>query len=189
MFTNETISAYCSRFLYCISQSNVEVYTLRSSEFPETLNFPSPCMIGMQPLIGLLNIVVSGPHIILLNKFIQDTFLKPTIKKVLQTPFALSKSGLQIEDKRNERSLNKSADPAVDGFNLYVFKAPYLTNLLNELSELATSHKENNRDYYYNLTLEAYHLVEFRASQLSAQICYLNQYFSQGRVFDGFLKN
>eukprot|EP01117_Protostelium_nocturnum_P009204 TRINITY_DN3297_c0_g1_i3.p1 TRINITY_DN3297_c0_g1~~TRINITY_DN3297_c0_g1_i3.p1 ORF type:complete len:841 (-),score=151.69 TRINITY_DN3297_c0_g1_i3:3-2525(-) len=89
MYTNETTSAQLTGlFLYLATQSGLETWTTRTANFYslqqkqekdlEEINrrseteysnlFPSPCLVGLQPYIGLSTIAVSGEILLLFSK-------------------------------------------------------------------------------------------------------------------------
>lgn len=82
-YTDDTLSAYYSNFLYAITQSGtcflvdvpltllqgLEIWTSRTSEFGNDQVYPSPCLVGMQPFIGPQKIAVSSEYSLLLSKY------------------------------------------------------------------------------------------------------------------------
>eukprot|EP01114_Cavostelium_apophysatum_P015911 TRINITY_DN4432_c0_g1_i1.p1 TRINITY_DN4432_c0_g1~~TRINITY_DN4432_c0_g1_i1.p1 ORF type:complete len:1187 (+),score=274.77 TRINITY_DN4432_c0_g1_i1:1072-4632(+) len=145
-YTSETLACACSpHFLYAITPDGIEMFTLRNMEFGDRLRYPAPCLIGMQPFIGLQKVAISGEYVILLSKFSED-LLKPT---------KLSEAKLHQNSKSN----------SVVGWNVYVLHSTPLNTIYDDFLNRAAAY-EPARLEYHQLVLEAHLLSRSKLSSL-----------------------
>jgi len=169
-YSAPTIAASCSNFLYTLSETGLEIYTLRCKDFgefghlegasnitsPSTVNpamntFPGPCLVSIQSFIGLCRIeVVPFTDVLLL-------ICKEPEKKSRSRSSSVSGQSAQTQ-------------PRGGGWNLYVLTSTSVHTLYEEIITQAAGYHESNPSVYYQLVLEMHVLLRSKLGQLNAQL-------------------
>eukprot|EP01119_Soliformovum_irregulare_P019874 TRINITY_DN6382_c0_g1_i1.p1 TRINITY_DN6382_c0_g1~~TRINITY_DN6382_c0_g1_i1.p1 ORF type:complete len:1118 (-),score=291.75 TRINITY_DN6382_c0_g1_i1:724-4008(-) len=193
--TDTTGAALDSTRVYAVTQSGLEIWTGRTHEFAEgpdsligagpTFGYPSPCLIGMQPFIGLSSIAVAGEYLLVLSKFTDEAspmlnrkIMSPsTPKSTFSTPYGIKSPG----NKRDIIDDNIKQGKTI-GWNLYILDPISVNQFYDELVAKAAA-SDTNPAVYHQLILEAHLAVRSGLSKLYRQLT-RDRYFQRGTAED-----
>eukprot|EP00002_Diphylleia_rotans_P009512 TRINITY_DN1984_c0_g1_i1.p1 TRINITY_DN1984_c0_g1~~TRINITY_DN1984_c0_g1_i1.p1 ORF type:complete len:1250 (-),score=247.24 TRINITY_DN1984_c0_g1_i1:268-4017(-) len=174
-------------FLYNLSQSALEVYTMRWSSFATNEYVPAPFMLARQIFIGLISAAVVDDHILLLSKQLDEDSETYRYRRNTQglkapnSPSSLTPSGAgsygskkslsrspygffpqSFETQAGAQTSDDSAEPQAAGWNLYVLGHNQIPMIYNELVVASQAYKEVMPTRQHQMILEGFYLLQAR---------------------------